>query len=193
MNAVWIVVLLIAVIVVAAFVLRRRRPPPGRELPAAGEAEAPRPEARPIREARELVAEAAAPAAESVVKGAAPPVEAPAGAEKPALSREPGGVESAVAGPAPPKPLVSDEELQEGVETRLADSERMLAELRQVTARAGDELLANVGSVEIMEEGLQEVRVLAERKQWGQAKNKGEALHAQLSLLLQSARREAAS
>lgn len=76
------------------------------------------------------------------------------------------------------------------VETQLDESARLLDELRAAASAAEEGSPLNTESVEIMEEGLQEIRVLAERKQWGQARDKGKALHAQLTLLLQSARRE---
>lgn len=93
-----------------------------------------------------------------------------------------------------PRPQVTETEIRDQVRTQLEAAERMLGELREAAAsKAVEELGQSSGSVEIMAEGLQEVRALVERKQWSQAKNKGEALHAQLSLLLQSARRETAS
>jgi hypothetical protein len=84
----------------------------------------------------------------------------------------------------------SKEELRSRVEAQLEDSARLLDELKEAASRAGEDSPLSGGSVGIMEEGLQEVQALAQRKQWSQAKDKGEALHAQLSLLLQGARRE---
>jgi hypothetical protein len=97
--------------------------------------------------------------------------------------------EAAPAEPAAPK-TPSKEELRSRVEAQLEDSARLLAELKEAASRAGEDSPLSGGSVGIMEEGLQEVQALAQRKQWSQAKDKGEALHAQLSLLLQGARRE---
>jgi hypothetical protein len=86
----------------------------------------------------------------------------------------------------------TEEELRSQVEARLADSSRMLGELKDLASGGGD-LGLSAGSVEIMEEGLEEVRALAVRREWSQAKDKCDALHAQLSLLLQNARRERAT
>jgi hypothetical protein len=44
--------------------------------------------------------------------------------------------------------------------------------------------------VEILADGLTEVKGLAQEEKWGQAKDKGEALRAQLSLMLQTQRRQ---
>jgi hypothetical protein len=76
------------------------------------------------------------------------------------------------------------------VEMQLDESARLLDELRAAASEAAEGSALNAETVEIMEEGLQEIRALAARKQWGQARDKGQALHAQLTLLLQSARRE---
>jgi hypothetical protein len=92
------------------------------------------------------------------------------------------------------KTVPSDEELRSRVQTQLEDSERILGELRQAVSQAdGVAEPVSQDTLDIMEEGLQEVRVLAKRKDWSQAKDKGDALHAQLSLMLRSARREKAS
>ncbi len=117
---------------------------------------------------------------------------APAAKEEPvAVAKEPAAEPAVV---KKPRPQVTEAEIRDQVQTQLEAAERMLGELREAAAsKALDELGQSSGSVEIMAEGLQEVRALVERKQWSQAKNKGEALHAQLSLLLQSARRETAS
>lgn len=85
----------------------------------------------------------------------------------------------------PPKPKASEAELREQVASQLEDAKRMLGELKKADIR--EEM------VDIMEEGLKEVRGLADRKQWSGARDKGRALHAQLSLMLQSARRGKAS
>ncbi len=95
--------------------------------------------------------------------------------------------------PPPPKPTLSDSELRAQVKSQLADSERMLGELKQVEAGTASDTSVSDEMVNIIEEGLQEVRSLADRKQWSQARDKGQALRAQLSLMLQSARREQAS
>lgn len=183
MNAVLIIVAVAAVMLVAALLIMRGRkgkPEAGRE-DRRGEVRAPSGAppavAPPGGEAREAVA-------------AAP--RAPAPPEKEAVAAE-----AAVVRPPevePPRPQVSESEIRDQVRTRLEAAERMLSELREAAAgKSVEELTQSSGSVEIMAEGLQEVRALVERKQWSQAKHKGEALHAQLSLLLQSARREAAS
>ncbi len=69
----------------------------------------------------------------------------------------------------------------------------MLGELKQAEAGTASDTSASDEMVNIIEEGLHEVRSLADRKQWCQARDKGQALRAQLSLMLQSARREQAS
>jgi hypothetical protein len=180
-SAVLIVVAVVAVVLVAFLVWRRRARAAGTaegvvvapraesgSAPAAGEAgEA------PGREVAARVAEPGAARAEAV--------EEP---EEPAEARAV-GVE---AGPG-----LSEQELRSRVESRLDDSSRMLGELKKLASGGGEELGLSAGSVEIMEEGLEEVQALAEREQWSQARDKCEALHAQLSLLLRSARREQAS
>lgn len=185
MSTIWLVGIVVAVVILAAVVVLRRRSVEAKsgEVPPQVEASEPvsvteRPEvaARPPRaerpEVKEPIEEAAPPRAEVTPRE----VEAPQVAEPPA------------------RPKLSGEELREQVTSRLADSERMLSELKEVSeASAGVETQPSVSSVAIMEEGLQEIRGLADRKQWEQARDKGEALHAQLSLLLQSARREQAS
>jgi hypothetical protein len=98
----------------------------------------------------------------------------------------------AVAAEAAAKPVLSEGELRSRVESQLTDSERMLGELREAATGGGEPALG-AGSLEIMAEGLEEVRALARRKQWNQARDKCGALHAQLSLLLRSTRRERAS
>jgi ElaB/YqjD/DUF883 family membrane-anchored ribosome-binding protein len=166
----WIIVVVVAVVLLAVLLVSRSRKaegPPASEAPvgeAAGD------------EAKER-AEVPEPGAEVVERAAE--AEAPVEAVVPerAAKAEP-----------------TAKELRSRVEERLAESERMLGELRKATEH--DEAVAHrvgAGTVEIVEEGLQEVRSLAERKKWSQAKDKGEALHAQLSLMLQSARREKAS
>lgn len=95
--------------------------------------------------------------------------------------------------PPPPKPTLSDSELRAQVKSQLADCERMLGELKHADAGTASGTSVSDEMVNIIEEGLQEVRSLADRKQWSQARDKGQALRAQLSLMLQSARREQAS
>ncbi len=123
-------------------------------------------------------------------KAATPVAEAGAPSVPAAEGREEAAVGMGAAEVEPVRHVPSEREIREQVRTQLQESERMLSELKD---EAVEELSQSAGSVEVMEEGLQEVRALAERKQWNQAKNKGEALHAQLSLLIQSARREKAS
>jgi hypothetical protein len=94
---------------------------------------------------------------------------------------------------APPEVEPPAESPRTQVERQLDESARLLEELRAAASEVAEGSPLNAESVEIMEEGLQEIRTLAERKQWGQARDKGKALHAQLTLLLQSARRETSS
>ncbi len=84
-----------------------------------------------------------------------------------------------------PKPEPTVAELRAQVESVLTDSDRLLAELGQLAP--GGEL---EGSVGLLGEGLQEVRALAGRREWSQARDKGQALRAQLTMMLQAARRE---
>ncbi len=184
MNAVLIIVAVAAVIVVVALLIWRGRggkPEAGREdrrgeiRAAAGAPPAVEPRGGEARETVATPPRAASPAKREAVHVAEPAVVEPSEVK-------------------PPRPKVSESEIRDQVRTRLEAAERMLSELQEAAAgRSVEELTQSSGSVEIMAEGLQEVRALVERKQWSQAKNKGEALHAQLSLLLQSARREAAS
>ncbi|UCC47551.1 MAG: hypothetical protein JSV41_08595 [Gemmatimonadota bacterium] len=173
LSEVVIIVAVVAVLgVIVAFVLlRRRRPARVGEL-AAAEPSAPGPAVR----------------AETVT--------GPAEVAEKATVRAVAGVEAAAEPAAAPavKPVLSKDELRSRVEHQLAESERMLEELRKSAAgTAGAELVLGTGSLEIMAEGLEEVRALARRKQWSQARDKCGALHAQLSLLLRSTRRERSS
>jgi hypothetical protein len=85
-------------------------------------------------------------------------------------------------------------EIAERVRAQLDDSERMLGELTAAAEHAeGLAQQVDPGTLDIMKEGLQEVRTAIDRKDWSQAKDKGEALYAQLSMMLQSVRREQAS
>lgn len=189
----WVILAVIAVALVAAWIVMRRRSTAteGRpEEPAAVAAPADRPaEAAPepveagaaISVPEEQAASAVAAGAdrqEREVEPAAPAEEGEVSAEA-----EP-GIE------APPKVEPPAESPRTQVETQLDESARLLDELRAAASEAEEGSPLNAESVEIMEEGLQEIRTLAERKQWGQARDKGKALHAQLTLLLQSARRE---
>ncbi len=181
MDTVLIIVAAVAVIVVAALFLMRGR---------GGRREASLEERR----------EEKSPAASAPPASVKPPQReerATVARETPAPAvAEPVAVAEEAAAPPPvvekPRPQVTEAEIRDQVRKQLEAAERMLGELREAASSTAVEDLSQ-SSVEIMAEGLQEVRALAERKQWGQAKNKGEALHAQLSLLLQSARRETAS
>jgi hypothetical protein len=182
LSAVWIVVIVVAVVAVAAFIMTRRRQEGlvgGAESPSAAASPAQAGEAGETEEIPELRAQVVARAEESVAVEAAP-----------APAVEP-GPELEVTAPLP-KPALSESELRSLVESHLEESERMLGRLREVSGGETGQP-AGAGSVEIMEEGLAEVRALAERKKWSQAKALGEALHAQLSLMLQSAHRESTS
>ncbi len=184
MDTVLIIVAVAAVIAVAALLFmrgrgaRREAVQEDRREAVAPETGAPAAVKVPKPEEKRAVARetpSAPPAREEPVAAVEAPVPEPAAAER-------------------PRPQVTEAEIRDQVRTQLEAAERMLGELREAAAsKALEELGQSSGSVEIMAEGLQEVRALVERKQWSQAKNKGEALHAQLSLLLQSARRETAS
>ncbi len=76
----------------------------------------------------------------------------------------------------------------------LEESDRLLGELRQLAG--GPEVAQaslDAGSVDLLGEALGEVRALADRKEWGQARDKGQALRAQLTMMLQMVRRGQAS
>lgn len=190
MDTLWVILLVVAVVIVAgAFVLRRRGGTErgGTEIETAEAGAGPaaeaavgdrgRREARAVPEREEPMEAPEAPAPESAARGerAEAPVEGREEAEGAAK-----GVEEGEPAEARPGPL----ELKERVEELLSDSERMLGELREVSDDEGER-----ESVGIMAEGLTEVRTLAEEEKWAQAKDKGEALRAQLSMMLQSARR----
>ncbi len=194
MNAVLIILAVIAVVVIAAVFIVRARSATGR---AGADEESTEPTAAKVSAPEEAPAappeETRAAEAESVAEAEEPETRGPTEVEARAEGR------MADAGEATPevtvepaKPAPSPEELRERVESRLTDSERMLQELRDAVSGA-ESPPVTLETVETMEEGLAEVHTLAEHKKWGQAKDKGEALHAQLSLLLQSARREQAS
>lgn len=188
MSPVWYLVVVIAVLAVAAVVFMLRRSTesskpsaerPAVKPPAAGDA--------PKR------VEAAARAVQSKVvkeqRRAPAPAETPARSAAPAEPSEPVVAEKVVA-----KPELSPEELRARVQSSLDDSERLLGKLQAIADEAGSgSRPVDAGMLEIMKEGLEEVRSLAQKKKWSQAKDKGEALHAQLSLMLGSARREPAS
>lgn len=177
MGVGWIIVVVVAVVLFAVFLWSR-----GRKSELGPETEAPAREAEPggeeeTAEVPELRAQVVAREAQSEA----------ADVTEPAVG-EPVVPERAA------KPEPTAKELRSLVEGSLEESERMLGELRKASEH--DDAVAQQvggGTLEIVEEGLQEVRSLAERKKWSQAKDKGEALHAQLSLMLQSARREKAS
>lgn len=178
MSVVWVIVAVVAVVLFAAFVYALR----GR----AGAQEVTPGEVDDTAEVPELRAQVVAREAERAA------AEEPEAVAEPAADAAPAAEVVPPKRPAKPEPSVA--ELRQRVEERLAESERMLGELRK--AAEHDESVAQragAGMMEIMEEGLQEVRALAERKKWSQAKDKGEALRAQLSLMLQTARRERAS
>jgi hypothetical protein len=189
----WVIVAVIAVVVFAAWVIARRRSTAvqGRsEAPAA--VEAPRAEPPKVGATTEPADAAVAQrvAEEEVAGEEAVLAEATAATVEPAslvVEAEAAVEEAAVAAPAKEAPAVSLRSLVEG---QLEESARLLSELREVVSGAEGDSALDAGSVEIMEEGLEEIRALAERKQWGPARDKGKALHAQLTLLLQSARRE---
>ena len=91
----------------------------------------------------------------------------------------------------PPKPKPTDDELRARAEASLSESKAMLAELQgRLPEAQGVAQQVGPGTLEIMAEGLTEVQGLVDKRQWGQAKDKADALAAQLRLLLQTARSE---
>jgi hypothetical protein len=210
-NVVWVLLAVVAVIVVIALVAMMRRGRSGASETASRERGRPsgsppakeaRAKERPadVEAAAEPPREVKAPVPESgEPREAAPAVSHPAAsrpapvpsAEEVAEERPPAKPEPA----EPVKPRLSEDEIRSRLQLQLADSERMLKELKEATTaqEEGAEPSPLVGSVQIIEEGLSEVRSLAERKEWSHAKDKGEALHAQLALMLQMARRGGSS
>ncbi len=200
----WVILAVIAVVLFAAWLITRRRSAgvqSGSEKPAA--VAPPRAEPAESRRAAEPAKVAVAPVeTDAAVELGEESKPAPgqgqgeaAAATAEAVVAVPGGEaeseaaaeETPVAAPAKATPV---ESLRSEVEAQLEESARLLGELREAASSAEEGSALGAGSVEIMEEGLEEIRALAERKQWGPARDKGKALHAQLTLLLQSARRE---
>lgn len=192
MDTLWVILLVVAIVLVAgAFALRRRGDTErgATQIEATGSGTGPaseaavtepaKPEARSVADREEPVEKSETAGRESGASraGVEAPVTAREEAEEPAEEVE-------VPAEARPGPL----ELKERVEELLSDSERMLGELRELSDGEGE-----TESVEIMAEGLTEVQALAEEEKWAQAKDKGEALRAQLSMMLQSARRGGSS
>lgn len=220
-----VVIVVVVVVAVAAVVMSRRGPgrvatKPPTEAEERSDEPAPLGSAR--TEEKPADVEPASPDAPEAVRTPAPPppkrvvpeeeesapdvqAEAPPAEEaRPTEAREDASPEAetdaveepaAAAAAEPEKPRLSGEEIRSRLETQLADSERMIEELKEATP--GDEEVVEgsdlAGTVRIIEEGLEEVRSLAKREQWSQAKDKGEALHAQLALMLQTARRGGSS
>lgn len=187
----WVILAVILMALAAAWIIMRRRYAAMRVRPAEPASVAP-PGARPSEvEEKAEPAAAARPAAEE--RSAGLEAEPPAGREvEVAASTEEAEVEAEAATEVEvaPEAKVPAPSPRSQVETQLDESARLLEELRAAASGAEEGSPLNAESVEIMEEGLEEIRALAERKQWGQARDKGKALHAQLTLLLQSARRE---
>lgn len=184
MSGIWVVVIVavVALAVVVVVISRSRKDQPS-EAAASPAAVAPAPPAPAVTEEPEhaAVEAEAAPAVEA--KPEVPPVVEEAAEAEP----EPEEV-------APEQPEAAKEELSSRVETQLRDSERMLEELRGVATDAeGAAEQVAPSTLDIMTEGLQEVRALVKKGEGRQAKDKGDALHAQLSLLLQTARRQQTS
>lgn len=101
----------------------------------------------------------------------------------------PSPAEEAIPAP-PPKPQPTEAELRSQVQAMLEESDRLLGELRQLAGGLeGAQTSLDAGSVDLLGEALGEVRALADRKEWGQARDKGQALRAQLTMMLQMARR----
>lgn len=168
MSTVLVIVAVVAVVAIAAWAMTRRRPSPVET--GVAEVGAVEPPAAVVEEER-----AAVPAA-------------------PEQEAAPEQVEEPVVEPVPVKAQPSEAELRARVEANLAESSQMLEELRERSGEAaGSAQPASSGTLEIMTEGLAEVRGLAEKKEWSQARDKADALHAQLKLLLQAASRGSSS
>ena len=170
MDTTVIIVAVVAVVVVAFVILRLRGSTAGAEKPAA------------IAEARsEPRATQAKKEPEPAVAPKAEVIEAPAPV-----------AEAVQAEPAKPKPTEAD--VRARVESRLSESKAMLNELKgRLPEAEGVAQRVGPGTLEIMEEGLAEVQGLADKQKWAQAKDKTDALSAQLKLLLQASRHEKSS
>jgi hypothetical protein len=192
LSEVLVIVAVVAVIAIAAVVIMR-----GRKSSATGVSESPAAVAAPpvepsVPPKREEPAEAAPVAESEAVEDPPKAVEAVAAAEVEEIEVE-APVEAAEPEPAPEEVAQpSAEEISARVRTQLDDSKRMLGELTAAAEHA-ESPPHDLGTLEIMQEGLQEVRTALDKKDWSQAKDKGDALYAQLSLMVQSVRREQAS
>lgn len=205
MSTLWVIVIVAAVIVVFAVVMMRRRA--GGLGEVRDRAEVGAGEAAPLeREGRAVEAPETARTAEKVTAAEPRQARAPgpggeSGEERrkpPEGARAGTGTETAEAveekKPEAEKPRApTAEELRERVESQLGDAERMLGQLRGVVKETEGEAPVDASMLAILEEGLEEVRSLVKKKRLDQARDKGEALHAQLALFLQSARREQSS
>lgn len=205
MSALWVIVIVAAVIMVVAVVMMRRRSGGLGEVRDRGEV-GPGGAAPLGSEGRAVEAPEAARKPEKVTAAEPRPAQAPrpgVGSEE--ETRRPPEGAGAGAGPETAE-LVEEkkpeaekpraptaEEVRGRVESQLGDAERMLRELRGVVDEKEGEPPVDAGMLAILEEGLEEVRSLVAKKRLDQARDKGEALHAQLALFLQSARREQSS
>jgi hypothetical protein len=179
-----VIVAVVAVVVIAVIVFSLRRKAAPAELPESPAAVTP----TPAPEAPREPAPVAAPEPPARPPAKAPPVDAAKAAPPPTPAEE--GAEPVEAEARP----VDAAAVRAGVEAQLQDSERMLSELRQAAGQAeGPAQQGALSTLDIVAEGLQEVRALLGKKDWNQARDKGQALHAQVSLLLQTVRREQAS
>ncbi|NIR45186.1 MAG: hypothetical protein GWN99_12450 [Gemmatimonadetes bacterium] len=178
MNVAIIIVALVAVVAIAVLVLFGRRRAAGKAKEPEGEGAA-----KPQAEPPEVGPVAAVPP-----EAKAEDAEAARSVAEVEQERE--HVEEA---PAKPQPVETEEEVAERVNESLAEARRMLKELQEGEGGAEAGTGALHGTMDIMTEGLEEVEALADRKKWSQARDKAEALRAQLKLMLQSARRERSS
>lgn len=203
MSTVWVVVIVVAVVVIVAVVVMRR--PRGEPGEVRERAEVAAEEPAGLEEEEPAVAPKAVRTPEKVTAAEPEAVPEPRpGAQAEEETREP--LEGAGAGmgtetaeaeveekraetPRPP----SADELRERVESQLGEAGRMLAELKEAVEEKEGEAPVDASMLAILEEGLQEVRSLVEKKRLDQARDKGEALHSQLALFLQTARREQSS
>ena len=200
MSEVLVIVAVVAVIAIAAVIIVRGRKSSATDVSESPAAVAAPPVQPAVPDRHEEPAEAA-PVAESVAVEEPPQaVEAVAVAEveeveveAPVEVAEPEPVEAAEPEPEEVAQPTA-EEISARVQSQLDDSERMLGELTAAAEHAEDlDQRVDLGTLDIMKEGLQEVRTAVDKKDWSQAKDKGDALHAQLSLMIHSVSREQAS
>lgn len=192
MSEVLVIVAVVAVIAIAAVVIVRGRKSSATDVSESPAAVAAPPVEPAVPPKHEEPTEAAPVVAESeAAREPRKTVEAVAAAEVEEVEVE-APVE--VAEPEPEEVAQpSAEEISARVEAQLHDSERILGELAAAAEHGEGLAQQDLEALDIMKEGLQEVRTAVDKKDRSQAKDKGDALHAQLSLMVRSVRREQAS